>query len=174
MFVFWFKYQWIFFSESNWQWVNIGSGNWLATKNIRSNGDHDLVVSLGSNELRFSQGPFWKFNNSYRQSFSPVILGHNLHIALKSGVLCQNQAPSAGTCNYIPQYLWDVIICPCSWYLLLAQHYWNIACSSTVCTGKSEGDIKITTCYIVASTYVEILFAKGLLILGFGIANNTL
>ena len=28
----------------------------------------------------------------------------------------------AGTVNYVPQYLWDVIICPCLWYLLLAQH----------------------------------------------------
>ena len=24
--------------------------------------------------------------------------------------------------NYIPQILWDVITCPCPWYLLLAQH----------------------------------------------------
>ena len=26
----------------------------------------------------------------------------------------------AGTSNYIPQYLWDVIICPCLWYLFLS------------------------------------------------------
>ena len=24
--------------------------------------------------------------------------------------------------DYIPQYLWDVITCPCPWYLILAQH----------------------------------------------------
>ena len=24
--------------------------------------------------------------------------------------------------NYIPQILWDVITCPCPWYMLLAQH----------------------------------------------------
>ena len=39
------------------------------------------------------------------------------------GVLCQKQVSRAGTINYIPQYLWDVITCPCAWYLLLAQHY---------------------------------------------------
>ena len=39
--------------------------------------------------------------------------------------------PKAGTSNYIPQYLWDVITCPCPWYLLLTQHschghcYWE-------------------------------------------------
>ena len=38
------------------------------------------------------------------------------------GVLCQKQVSRAGTSNYIPQILWDVITCPCPWYLLLAQH----------------------------------------------------
>ena len=37
-------------------------------------------------------------------------------------VLCEKQVSSAGTCNYIPQYLWDIITFPCPWYLLLAQH----------------------------------------------------
>ena len=41
-----------------------------------------------------------------------------------SGVLCQKQVSRAGTSNYIPQKLWDVITCPCPWYLLLAQHSW--------------------------------------------------
>ena len=38
-------------------------------------------------------------------------------------VLCQKQVWRAQTSNYIPQYLWDVITCPCSSYLLLAQHF---------------------------------------------------
>ena len=29
----------------------------------------------------------------------------------------QKQVSWAGTSNYIPQYLWDVITCPCPWYL---------------------------------------------------------
>ena len=35
------------------------------------------------------------------------------------GVLCQKQVSWAGTSNYIPQYLWDVITSP--WYLLVAE-----------------------------------------------------
>ena len=30
--------------------------------------------------------------------------------------MCQKQASGVETSNYIPQYLWDVITCPCSWY----------------------------------------------------------
>ena len=37
------------------------------------------------------------------------------------GVLCQKQLSKAGTSNYIPYILWDVITCPCPWLLLLAQ-----------------------------------------------------
>ena len=40
----------------------------------------------------------------------------------KWGVLCQKQASRAGRSNYIPKYLWDAVICPCPWYLRLAQH----------------------------------------------------
>ena len=41
------------------------------------------------------------------------------------GVLCQKQVSKAGKSNYIPQYLWDVNTCPCTWYLLLEQHSWT-------------------------------------------------
>ena len=37
------------------------------------------------------------------------------------GLLWQKQVWRAGTVSYIPQYLWDVITCPCPWYLLLAH-----------------------------------------------------
>ena len=37
------------------------------------------------------------------------------------GPVCQKQLSSAGIINYIPQILWDVITCPCRWYLLLAH-----------------------------------------------------
>ena len=39
-----------------------------------------------------------------------------------SGVFCQKQVWRAWTSNYIPQILCDVITCPCTSYLLLAQH----------------------------------------------------
>ena len=33
--------------------------------------------------------------------------------------------PKAGTNNYIPPHnLWDIINCPCLWYLLVEQHSW--------------------------------------------------
>ena len=40
---------------------------------------------------------------------------------LQIRTVCQNHVSRAGTSNYIPQYLWDVITCPCPWYLLQAH-----------------------------------------------------
>ena len=37
-------------------------------------------------------------------------------------VLYQKQVSRAGTSNYLPQILWDVIMCPSPWYRLLAHH----------------------------------------------------
>ena len=37
------------------------------------------------------------------------------------GILYQKRVSWAGTSNYAPQILWDVITCPCPWYLLLAH-----------------------------------------------------
>ena len=37
-------------------------------------------------------------------------------------MFCQKQVSRAGTNNYIPQILLEVITRPCPWYLLLAQH----------------------------------------------------
>ena len=56
-----------------------------------------------------------------------VLLSDNLnsHPGCPWGVLRQKQVSRAGTSNYIPQYLWDVITCPCPWYLFLAQHSSN-------------------------------------------------
>ena len=48
-------------------------------------------------------------------------------------VLCQKLISKAGTRNYIPQDLWDVITCPCLWYLLLAQHFWIMIALNCVC-----------------------------------------
>ena len=38
------------------------------------------------------------------------------------GVLCKKHVSGSGTSNYIQQFLWDIIACPYTWYLLLAQH----------------------------------------------------
>ena len=37
------------------------------------------------------------------------------------GLLPHVALSRAGISNYIPQYLWDVITCPCPWYLLLVR-----------------------------------------------------
>ena len=42
--------------------------------------------------------------------------------AVTCGVLCQKQVSRAGSSNYIPQHLWDVITCCCPWYILPSQH----------------------------------------------------
>ena len=41
-------------------------------------------------------------------------------------LVCQKQESSAGTSNYIPQYLWGVVTCPCLCYVLLAHQSWHI------------------------------------------------
>ena len=43
-------------------------------------------------------------------------------------VLCYKQAWLAGTSNYLPDILWDVINCPCRCKLLLVQHSWDVIC----------------------------------------------
>ena len=57
------------------------------------------------------------------------------------GVLCQKQVSRAGTSNYIPQILWDVITCPCPWYLLPAQHSSYELRAKTLWRNKSHGDL---------------------------------
>ena len=49
-------------------------------------------------------------------------LSHELlwHVA-RRGLVCQKQVSRTGASNYIPQILWDVITCPCPWYLRLAR-----------------------------------------------------
>ena len=53
-----------------------------------------------------------------------------LSVMLNPGVLCQKQVSRAGTSNYTLQYLWDVITCPCPWYLLRSgttlQILWDV------------------------------------------------
>ena len=38
------------------------------------------------------------------------------------GVPCQKQVSWAAACNYIWQYLWEVITCPCPWYSFPTQY----------------------------------------------------
>ena len=52
---------------------------------------------------------------------------YSVHVAL-AVLSCEFKYPVArtGTSSYTPQTFWDVIICPCPWYLLLIQHSSNM------------------------------------------------
>ena len=71
-----------------------------------------------------------------------------------SGVLCQKRVSRAGTSDYIPQILWDLITCPYPWYLHLAQHSsFNIAAgvnawSLIPCILPTSGITKYNTIWI--------------------------
>ena len=52
------------------------------------------------------------------------LLGHVEH-QIRSVARSRFNWWRAGTSNYIPQLLWDVITCPCHWYLLLTQRISN-------------------------------------------------
>ena len=67
----------------------------------------------------------WHLHLSWRTkpTASPILVHRKYR---KWGVFCQKQVSRLGTSNYISQKLWDVITCPCPWYLLLAQQSWNV------------------------------------------------
>ena len=70
--------------------------------------------------------------------------------ALTCGVLCQKQVSRAGRSNYIPQYLWNVIICPCPWYLLLAQHSTLHTWFCTMLLGNFTHFLQSSPCILLA------------------------
>ena len=61
----------------------------------------------------------------------------NVTAVLICGLLYQKQLSRARVCNYIPQILWNVITCPCPWYL-----FWRtcgLVCQKQVSwTGTSD------------------------------------
>ena len=61
---------------------------------------------------------------------------------LKWGLVCQKQVSRAWTSNYIPQYLWDVITCPCPWSLILAH------------TSSSGNKLLVSFSYTKGESYV--------------------
>ena len=80
----------------------------------------------------------------------------------------------AGTSNYIPQYLWNVITCTCLWYLLLAHrpsikllfihstHNSSCVKGNTHITSWMESTSQdlskcFTLCYVICRLYKQIL-----------------
>ena len=62
----------------------------------------------------------------------------------KWGALCQKQESMAEISNYIPQIMWDVITCSCTWYLFLERH------SSYV---HRSGNLRLQMIYLHCSEY---------------------
>ena len=54
---------------------------------------------------------YWRPNNIIAMPNIPHIWG----------LVCRKQVSRPWTCNYLPQYLWELINCPRPWYLLLAH-----------------------------------------------------
>ena len=71
----------------------------------------------------------------------------------KWGPVCPKQVSRAGTSNYIPQILWDVITCPCPWHLLLAHKSsyspWDIPYIPIDCSGAVWDCISISMFWLV-------------------------
>ena len=57
-------------------------------------------------------GQTWGPSGADRTQVGPMLVPWTL----SSGIISR-----AGTSNYIPQILWDVITCPCHWHLLRTQ-----------------------------------------------------
>ena len=64
----------------------------------------------------------WRIHGIYR--YSPGVWLLSLPLIPASGTTfeCQKQVSKAMTSNYIPQFLWCVITCPCPWYLRVIRH----------------------------------------------------
>ena len=56
-----------------------------------------------------------------------------LYKQLTVDLLYNEQVSMAGRSNYIPQYLWDLITCPCPWYLVII--YIIASASEMIMTG---------------------------------------
>ena len=82
---------------------------------------------------------YFTINCCYNQSK----LKHSKTVCLWIGVF-QKQVSRVGTSNYIPQILWDVITCPCPWYLLLAHKSSYVIGYAVQCDINIEGHHRIT------------------------------
>ena len=90
-----------------------------------------IYVSQKSNVKLSSTCPDYICNNKFHYRFHELkksILGFEIQV--NSGhfitmliwrLVCQKHISSTGTRNHIQQNLWDVIICPCPWYMLMAH-----------------------------------------------------
>ena len=61
----------------------------------------------------------------------PLEQNGGVHADVNWGLMCQKQVSRTETGNYMPQYLWDMIIYPCLWYQILS-HKSSISSASSL------------------------------------------
>ena len=82
-------------------------------------------ITTTTTRLNYIYPTFWK-----NVRLPPT---HHLSLLLLWGLVYHKLLSTAGTSNYIPQDLWDVITCPRPWCLILVQHPWfNLVCCRDV------------------------------------------
>ena len=59
----------------------------------------------------------------------------------------------AGTINYIPRYLWDIITCPCPWCLVLAKHSYETHANIWI---KHQCHVMLRLCNMQMSNYLSL------------------
>ena len=79
-------------------------------------------VQVGSSEQWSDQGSVWVSYNPHRSETQKVMTN-----GTNEECWARKKVSMAGTSNYTPQHLWGVITHPGPWYLLLAQHSWNVS-----------------------------------------------
>ena len=86
-----------------------------------------VSAAVESGDIESVKKMKWFYQSCIDQGMLSFFLSHENGVR---GVLCQKQESRAGTSNYIPQMLWDVITGPCPWNLLLINNrFLNCVCT---------------------------------------------
>ena len=87
--------------------------------------------------------------------YIPQKMGLIIHalISDKMRSAFQKQVSSAWTSNDIPQILWNVITCPCPWYLLLEKHFLTMLADEPT-TREPRGVVLPAICWLICVTTI--------------------
>ena len=99
-------------------WVESTGHLWILHSKDQWTGNFNVIPDVSMNKLSKRQSSFRWFETPWPDDAHvfPSIYGCYRH----------KHVWRAGTSNYIPQILWDVITCPCPPYLLVVQHSWIV------------------------------------------------
>ena len=111
----------------NWKWTTISLWKMRLHTKLLLFPFHMDIFYYFKMILTVSSDIFWRklyVQVPNKQEFSNNITS----LISRHWQLIQEAGDQGTTINNIPHILWDVIICPCPWYLPHAQHYSIIAC----------------------------------------------